>query len=158
MHAKGEENGTLNGASFIPYQPDPLGLAVTEVVRHRPFTLALRDFFTAIRMFTLIPGVILPVWTSNAEDEFISAGTQSFWSRPAFFCKCIRGHPACRLCPNVSLSTRSSIDRPVHLWSSHYSPHMLSHAGAVQDLVKDAHGSRNDCEVRACYWRTLGFP
>jgi hypothetical protein len=70
MHAKGEENGTPNGASFIPDQPDPLGLAVTEAVRHRPFTLALRDLFTAIRMFTLIPGVILPVWTSIPQDEF----------------------------------------------------------------------------------------
>lgn len=73
MPAEAEKNGTLNGdsgASFIPDQPATLGLAVTEAVRHGPFTLALRDLFTAIRMFTLFPGVILPLWTSNPQDEF----------------------------------------------------------------------------------------
>jgi hypothetical protein len=48
-----------NGASFIPDQPDPLGLAVTEAVRHEPFTLALRDLFTVIRMFTLLGFLLL---------------------------------------------------------------------------------------------------
>ena len=65
-----DENGTSSGASFIPDQPDPLGLAVAEAVRRSPFTLALRDLVTAIRMFTLFPGVIMPLWTSNPQDEF----------------------------------------------------------------------------------------
>lgn len=65
-----EEKGNGNGATFIPDQLDPLDLAVTEAVRHGPFTLGFRDLITAIRMFTLFPGVILPLWTSNPQDEF----------------------------------------------------------------------------------------
>jgi hypothetical protein len=39
-------------------------------VRHGPFFLALRDFWTCLSMFTLFPGVITPFWTSNESDEF----------------------------------------------------------------------------------------
>jgi len=67
-----EEN---SGASFIPDQNDPLGTAVTEALRHGPFTLAFRDLITAIRMFTLFPGVIMPLWTSNPQDEFYLGGS-----------------------------------------------------------------------------------
>ncbi|KAE9362540.1 hypothetical protein N431DRAFT_490468 [Stipitochalara longipes BDJ] len=66
MAAEGEENGV----SYIPDQPDPLGLAVTEAVRRGPFSLAVRDLITAVRMFALFPGVILPLWTVNPQDEF----------------------------------------------------------------------------------------
>jgi len=66
MGPEGEENGV----SYIPDQPDPLGLAVTEAVRRGPFTLAVRDLITAVRMFALFPGVILPLWTVNPQDEF----------------------------------------------------------------------------------------
>ena len=50
--------------------PDPLGTAVTEAVRHRPFFLALRDIWTCVTMFKLFPGVVLPFWTENPQDEF----------------------------------------------------------------------------------------
>ncbi|TID22450.1 hypothetical protein E6O75_ATG11244 [Venturia nashicola] len=58
------------GASYIPDQSDPLGLAVTEAVRHGPFFLALRDLWTCVTMFALFPGVITPFRTSNPQDEF----------------------------------------------------------------------------------------
>jgi hypothetical protein len=67
-----------SGAAYIPDQEDPLGAAVTEALRHGPFTLAFRDLITAIRMFTLFPGVILPFWTSNPQDEFYLGGSNLF--------------------------------------------------------------------------------
>jgi hypothetical protein len=57
-------------ASIDLILPDPLGAAVTEAVRHGPFTLAFRDIWTCARMFTLFPGVITPVRTLNPQDEF----------------------------------------------------------------------------------------
>jgi hypothetical protein len=59
-----------NSARYIPDVEDPLGVAVTEAVKHGPFFLALRDIWTCIRMFTLFPGVITPFWTTNEQDEF----------------------------------------------------------------------------------------
>ena len=67
-----EKQNSINGdfgAAFIPDEPG-LSVSVTEAVRHGPFTLALRDLFTSIRMFTLFPGVLLPLWTTNPQDEF----------------------------------------------------------------------------------------
>jgi hypothetical protein len=70
MFAEDENNNISEGAAFIPDQPDPLGIAVTEAVRKGPFTLAFRDLITCVRMFALFPGVIFPLWTSNPQDEF----------------------------------------------------------------------------------------
>jgi hypothetical protein len=61
---------TDGGVTYLPDQSDPLGVAVTEAVRSGPFTLAFRDIWTCARMFTLFPGVIMPLSTSNPEDEF----------------------------------------------------------------------------------------
>ncbi|KAH8664373.1 hypothetical protein BX600DRAFT_498163 [Xylariales sp. PMI_506] len=62
------------GATYIPDQEDPLGVAVTEAVRHGPFFLALRDLWTCVRMFTLFPGVVMPFRTTNPQDEMYSWG------------------------------------------------------------------------------------
>lgn len=61
-------------ASYIPDQHDPLGVAVTEAVRAGPFTLAFRDLLTCVKMFSLFPGVINPILTTNPQHEFYPWG------------------------------------------------------------------------------------
>lgn len=39
-----------------------------------PFSLAFRDLWTCVKMFSLFPGVINPIWTTNPQHEFYPWG------------------------------------------------------------------------------------
>ena len=52
------------------HQSDPLGVAVTETVRHGPLFLLFRDIWTCVTMFTLFPGVVMPFYSTNPTHEF----------------------------------------------------------------------------------------
>lgn len=132
MAAEREENGV----SYIPDQPDPLGVAVTEAVRRGPFALAVRDLITAVRMFALFPGVILPLWTVNPQDEFYLSWGPNVLGLALLSFATIPCNPPCICYSDVPLSTWPNIHTTLRWWSNSASPYLLSYARPFQNMVK----------------------
>jgi hypothetical protein len=116
---------------LAPLQRQPTSTLVGKALTNHVRVTVFYPFLVA--MLYRFPGVILPVWTSNAQDEFYLGWGPNFFDLVLLSFASVFEVILLVFCvPMFLFLPGSSIDRAVHLLSSHYSPHILSYAGALQ--------------------------